>query len=76
MSLGCWYETEKCKSATRPIPLIAEQRDPAKSFYETHASYSLFGMRSLPVKKVCFPQHVLFIIGIVLYMVGTCWKAQ
>ena len=57
------------------IPIIAEQQATNQSFYTVRAPFKLFGMNcTLPVKSVCFPQHVLFIIGIVLYVVGTGWQ--
>jgi hypothetical protein len=53
------------------IPLVAEQRQDGQSMYEVRAEFSLLAPFSLRLKTVCFPQHVLFILGIVLYAVGT-----
>jgi hypothetical protein len=57
------------------IPLVQEQREQdtkaSSSNYEVRASF--WGGR-LRLMHVCFPQHVLFIIGIVLYALGTTLK--
>jgi hypothetical protein len=52
------------------IPLVQEQRDEAStSNYQVRASFWWCGR--LRLMYVCFPQHVLFIAGIVLYAAGT-----
>ena len=56
------------------IPLVEEQRLTNGSIYDVRAKFSLGGDRELRLKQVCFPQHVLFLLGIVLYAIGTGWK--
>lgn len=52
------------------IPLVAEQQGETESFYKVKAKFKLFGARSLYMKQVCFPQHFLFIVGVVIFAVG------
>src|SRR5690348_13475690 len=55
------------------IPIIAEDRDRRTSFYAHPAQFNLFGLCcTRRIKDVCFPQHVLFILGIIVYAIGTC----
>ncbi len=55
------------------IPLVAEKIEPkTNSIYEVKAEFRLLwlwsGIKvSLPLKAVCWPQHVLFIAGILIY---------
>ena len=58
------------------IPLVAEQQrqQNAASFYDVVASFQFLGHDTfygckceLRIKQVCFPQHVLFIAGLLLY---------
>lgn len=53
------------------VPLVAEQRGNACSIYGVDAKFVLLGDRKLRLKCVCFPQHVLFLVGIFLYALGT-----
>ena len=57
------------------IPLVAEQQAEGQSFYDVSAKFRLFGrLRTMPVKRVCLPQHVLFITGILSYVVWACLR--
>jgi hypothetical protein len=62
------------------IPLVAEQRAAEESFYYVDAEFNLLGRCHARLKWVCFPQHVLFILGVLLYGggtgygIGTGWK--
>ena len=54
------------------IPIIANQIDDnVDSFYEVEAKFKLFWMWgdewSLTIKKVCWPQHVFFLLGVLVY---------
>jgi hypothetical protein len=54
------------------IPLIAEQSEGGRSIYKTPARFSLLGVRvTMYLTQACRPQHVLFILGILLYCLGT-----
>ncbi len=52
------------------IPLIQETRRPGQSNFEVEARYSLFGRRASRLKAVMFPQYLLLIVGIILYVAG------
>ncbi len=56
------------------IPLVAEQlQQDTKSIYNVKASFHPFwrwGKCGVYLKAVCFPQHVLFLAGIILYVLG------
>ena len=52
------------------IPLVAEQRQGGQSMYDVHAEFSLLPPFRVRLKTVCFPQHVLFILGILFYAIG------
>ncbi|HXQ84500.1 MAG TPA: hypothetical protein VN769_10585 [Xanthobacteraceae bacterium] len=52
------------------IPLVQETRRPGQSNFEVEARYSLFGRRSSRLKAVMFPQYLLLIVGLILYVVG------
>jgi hypothetical protein len=53
------------------IPLVAEQQGAVPSFYDVDAQFQIFGCsHKMRIKTVCFPQHVLFILGVVLFAVG------
>lgn len=57
------------------IPLVGEQRTNEPSFYDVRANYRLFRRkRSNRLKDFCFWQHAFFLVGIVLYAIGTIWK--
>lgn len=55
------------------IPLVAEKIGPdTKSIYDIKAEFKVLWLwsgfkLSLPLKAVCWPQHVLFIAGILIY---------
>jgi hypothetical protein len=68
------------------IPLVQEQRDAAQksSNYDVYAHFWWWPISKeekqkdtlldgVKLKWVCLPQHVLFIGGIVFYVVGTTW---
>jgi hypothetical protein len=55
------------------IPIVGEELVKDKSFYDVWGNFHLFWFWipvSLPLKAVCFPQHVLFILGIIAYACG------
>jgi hypothetical protein len=52
------------------IPLVQESRRPGQSNFEVDARFNLFGPRAYRLKTLAFPQHLLLLIGIVLYVVG------
>ncbi len=53
------------------IPLVAEQQGATPSFYDVNAEFQILGCsHKMRIKTVCFPQHVLFIFGILLFAVG------
>src|SRR6267378_437855 len=54
------------------IPLVTERlRDDSKSIYEVEGTFTIWWMRgplqSARLKHFCWPQHVLFLVGIALY---------
>ena len=56
------------------IPLVTERlRDDPKSIYEVEGTFTIWWMRGCPksrrLKHFCWPQHVLFLVGIALYAV-------
>jgi hypothetical protein len=64
------------------IPLVQEQRatqTQTKSIYRVHVDFWFWPSGSVPkaykdgmyLTWVCFPQHVLFIVGVILYVIGT-----
>src|SRR5262249_37403106 len=60
------------------IPLVQEARQTntattITSNYSIHGEFWLFGPRRLRLKSVCFPQHVFFLFGIVVFVIGTLW---
>ncbi len=60
------------------IPIVAGQiTDATTSFYDVAARYRLLWLwgreRHLRIKAVCWPQHVLFLVGILAFAVhATC----
>ena len=63
------------------IPLVGEQLTPkTTSIYAVSASFRRFWLwgpeSSLSLKAVCFPQHVLFLLGIVAYAIGASRKVK
>jgi hypothetical protein len=59
------------------LPLVVEQRKREgkdnTSFYDVAGKFKLIGDRQLHLKCVCFPQHVLFILGVLIYAGGTIY---
>jgi hypothetical protein len=58
------------------IPLVAESiRDDAKSIYEIDAKFRVLWQWGPEVgsrlKYFCWPQHVLFLVGVIVYALGT-----
>jgi hypothetical protein len=60
------------------IPIVAGQiSDATKSFYDIYAPYKLFWLWGrefkLRIKTVCWPQHMLFLAGIIAFAIhATC----
>ncbi len=59
------------------IPLIIDSMDKEKaSIYEEKPSFKLLWLwgPKIPIKLkvVCWPQHILFMIGIIFYVIGRC----
>jgi len=57
------------------IPLVAEQlKDDERSIYDVEVSFKVHWLwgreRRAVLKRYCWPQHVLFLLGIVLYAAG------
>jgi hypothetical protein len=57
------------------LPLVAETlTGTTESIYDVRGEFRTFvvggGQHSLPLKAVCWPQQVLFIMGIMLYAIG------
>ncbi len=52
------------------IPLVQEVRQPGQSNFDVDARFKLFGWRSAHLKAVLFPQYVLLLAGLILYVVG------
>ena len=52
------------------IPLVQEARRPGQSNFDVDARFNLLGLRSYRLKTTAFPQHVLLLAGIILYVVG------
>src|ERR1700742_2969190 len=52
------------------IPLVQEARQPGQSNFDVDAYFKLFGRRSSHLKAVLFPQYVLLLVGLVVYVVG------
>ena len=58
------------------IPLVAEAVTPTTtSFYDVGGTFNLLWMLpprvTLTLKWVCWPQHILFLVGIVVFTVGS-----
>jgi hypothetical protein len=54
------------------VPLIAEEMGDAATIYEVRARFFVLGTEwGLYLRQVCRPQHVTFILGILLYCAGT-----
>ena len=59
------------------IPLVAEGVTAGKSFYDVKGKFKLLFLwgpeRTVRLKAVCWPQHVLFLAGIIMYTIaGIC----
>ena len=54
------------------IPHISEQmKEDEKSIYKVKASFYIFGIQCRSrLKNACFPQHVLFLAGVIIYSIG------
>jgi hypothetical protein len=52
------------------IPLVQEARRPGQSNFDVRVSFSLFGRRSSRPKAALLPQHLLFLAGVILYVLG------
>lgn len=57
------------------IPLVTEIYKGGKSIYTVYPHFDLLGggsgTRRIRIKHLCRPQHVLFIIGIFLFLIGS-----
>jgi hypothetical protein len=56
------------------IPIIQEERQGSQSIYEIAAPHSLFGRRQCRLVSVCYPQHILFLLGIVTFALSTAFN--
>jgi|SRR5579871_4361591 len=52
------------------IPLIQEERQLGESNFDVDARFRLFGWRSMHLKAVLWPQYLLLLAGLVLYVIG------
>jgi hypothetical protein len=52
------------------IPLVQEARRPGQSNFDVDARFNLFGPRAYRLKTLAFPQHVLLLAGVILYVIG------
>lgn len=57
------------------IPLVGEQlTDTTTSFYDVKPSVNLLWLWppeiGVKVKAVCWPQHIFFLVGVILYVLG------
>jgi hypothetical protein len=53
------------------VPLVAEQRNAGHSIYRTQVRVGILGAPvPLYMTQVCRPQHLTFILGIIVYAVG------
>jgi hypothetical protein len=52
------------------IPLVQEARGPGQSNFDVEARFKLFGWRSSHLKAVLFPQYLLLLAGLILYVIG------
>lgn len=56
------------------IPLVQEQRRVNASNYDVRVTYRMWSNtddRRCTLKSLCFPQHVLFVLGIIAFALGT-----
>jgi hypothetical protein len=55
------------------IPHVSEYiKEDSKSIYDVKVQYYLFGRKCLGrLKWACFPQHLSFLLGIIVYAFGT-----
>jgi hypothetical protein len=52
------------------VPLVQEVRRPGQSNFAVDAAFLLFGRRSVRLKAVLLPQHLLLVAGVLLYVLG------
>jgi len=57
------------------IPLVAEQKDPNASIYQCEVTFHVVKEWHAYLTMACRPQHILFMIGIVLFCVGSVSQA-
>ncbi|MBC8117413.1 MAG: hypothetical protein H7062_23695 [Candidatus Saccharimonas sp.] len=60
------------------IPLVAEKIDPGtESFYDIKPVFYLLGIKTtcIKLKCVCFWQHILFMLGVLVYVWGVVKKS-
>ena len=50
------------------VPLVQEVRRPGQSNFGVDAPFLLFGRRSVRLKAVLLPQHLLLVAGVVVYV--------
>lgn len=59
------------------IPLVAEQISGSESIYDVRARFNLLWIggweMAWPMKYVCWPQHVFFLLGIASYVSAKVW---
>ena len=56
------------------VPLVAENIEQGQSIYRVKPEFSpviMFSVKFMTIKWVCWPQHVLFILGIIIYAAGS-----
>lgn len=62
------------------IPLVGEKLVAGRSIYDTHVAFTVLWMWgpevTAPLKWVCWPQHVFFLAGIIIFSFGTIWRAS
>jgi nitrate reductase gamma subunit len=58
------------------IPLVQERRGAGESNYQVNVDYWLFGVWHCRLKTVCFPQYVFFILGVMIFALGTALRLK
>jgi hypothetical protein len=70
-SMGCLALSAVFGIATLAVvPLVQEVRRPGQSNFAVDAVFLLFGRRSVRLKAVLLPQHLLLVAGVLLYVLG------
>jgi hypothetical protein len=70
-SMGCLALSAVFGIATLAVvPLVQEVRRPGQSNFAVDAAFLLFGRRSVRLKAVLLPQHLLLVAGVLLYVLG------